>query len=37
MDINHKDDEKWFYPDAETGKGNIHTKINGYDFISLDY
>lgn len=37
MDINHKDDEKWFYPDAETGKGNIHIKINGYDFISLDY
>lgn len=37
MDINHKDDDKWFYPDAETGNGNIHTKINGFDFISLDY
>lgn len=38
MDENHKGDDKWFYGNKENNYvSNSHVKINGYDFITLDY
>ncbi len=38
FDEKHASDEKWFYPNDDTGDvSNLHTEINGYDFILLDY
>lgn len=38
LDEKHADDEKWLYPNDDTGNvSNIHVEINGYDFITLDY
>ncbi|WP_162607574.1 LamG-like jellyroll fold domain-containing protein [Lachnoclostridium sp. An181] len=38
FDINHREDGQWFYGNSETNYvGNLHTKVNGYDFITLDY
>lgn len=38
FDENHKDDDTWFYGDSTTSYvGNVHTKLNGFDFITLDY
>lgn len=38
MDEMHKDDDKWYYGDSSTNyASNFHVKINGIDFITLDY
>lgn len=38
FDEKHKEDDKWYYGNSETGYvGNFHAKVNGYDFITLDF
>lgn len=38
FDEKHADDPNWYYPNDDTNNvGNWHAKVNGYDFIGLDY